>query len=37
MDDFITQITQLLRAEFKELVNIAWATFKDIELCDGEW
>jgi len=37
MDDFIIQVTQLLKAELKELVNVARATFKDIELCDEEW
>jgi len=28
---------QLLRAELEELVNVARATFKDIELYDEEW
>jgi len=37
MDNFITQVTQLLRAELKELVDVAWATFKGIELYDEEW
>jgi len=36
MDNLITQVTQLLRAELEELVNVAWATFEDIEPCDGE-
>jgi len=27
---------QLLRAELKELVDVAQATFGDIELCDEE-
>jgi len=34
MNDFILQVTQLPRAELEELVDVAWATFKDIELCD---
>ena len=34
MDDLITQVTQLLRAE---LVDVARATFEDIEPCDEEW
>jgi len=37
MDDFILQVTQLLRAELKELVDVARATFKDIKLYDEEW
>jgi len=37
MDDFIIQVTQLLRAELEELVDVARATFEDIELCDEEW
>jgi len=28
---------QQLRAEFKELVDVAQATFKDIKLYDEEW
>ena len=28
---------QLLRAELEELVDVAWATFKDIELYDEDW
>jgi len=37
MDDLILQVTQLLRAELEELVNVARATFEDIEPCDEEW
>ena len=37
MDDFILQVTQLLRAEFKELMDVAQAIFKDIKPCDKEW
>ena len=32
MDDFIIQITQLLKAEFKELVDVAWAAMEPIKL-----
>jgi len=32
--DFIRQVLQLLRAELKELVDIARAIIKPIELCD---
>jgi len=34
MDDFITQVTQLLRAELKELVSVARTTIEPIKLCD---
>jgi len=37
MDDLILQIMQLLRVELKELVDVAWAMFKDIKLCDKDW
>ena len=37
MDDLILQVTQLLRAELRELVDVAQAIFEDIELCDEEW
>jgi len=37
MDDFITQVTQLLRAELKELADVARATMEPIEPCDEEW
>jgi len=37
MDDLILQVTQLLRAELEELVDVARATFEDIEPCDEEW
>jgi len=37
MNDLITQVTQLLRAELKELVDVARAIFKGIEPCDEEW
>ena len=32
MDNFILQITQLLKAGLKELVDMAWTIFKDIKL-----
>jgi len=35
--DFIRQVLQLLRVEFKELVDVAWAIIEPIELCDEEW
>jgi len=35
--DLIKQVSQLLRAELKELVDIARATIEPIELCDEEW
>ena len=37
MDDFITQVMQLLKVELKELVDVAWAIFKDIKLYNKEW
>ena len=37
MDDFIIQVTQLLKAELKELVNVAQVMFKDIKLYNEEW
>ena len=35
--DLIRQVSQLLRAELKELVDVAQATMEPIEPCDGEW
>jgi len=35
--DLIKQVSQLLRAELKELVNEVWAIIEPIELCDKEW
>jgi len=35
--DFIYQVSQLLRAELKELVDVARAMMEPIELCDEEW
>jgi len=32
--DFIRGLSQLLRAELKELVDVAWAIIEPIELCD---
>jgi len=37
MNDLIIQVTQLLKAELKELVDVARATIKPIKLYDGEW
>jgi len=37
MDDFITQVTQLLRAELEEFMDVAWVTIEPIKLCDEEW
>jgi len=37
MDDFITQVTQLLKAKLKELIDVAWAIFKGIKLYDEKW
>jgi len=34
--NLINQVLQLLRAELKELVDVAWATIKPIELYDEE-
>jgi len=35
--DLIRQVSQLLRAELKELVDVAQAIMEPIELCDEEW
>jgi len=35
--DFINQVSQLLKAELKELVDVVWAIIEPIELCDKEW
>ena len=35
--DLINQVSQLLRAELEELVDVAQATIKPIKLCDEEW
>jgi len=35
--DLIRQVLQLLRVELKELVDVAQAMIKPIELCDEEW
>jgi len=35
--DFINQVSQLLRAELEELVDVAQAIMDPIELCDEEW
>jgi len=35
--DLINQVSQLLRAELEELVDVARATMEPIELCDEEW
>jgi len=35
--DLINQMSQLLRAELEELVDVARAIMEPIELCDGEW
>jgi len=34
--DLIRQVSQLLRAEFKELMDVVWAIIEPIELCDKE-
>jgi len=34
--DFIKQVSQLLRAELKELVDVIQAIIEPIELCDEE-
>jgi len=36
MDDFITQVMQLLKANFEELVDVARTTMEPIKLCDEE-
>jgi len=35
--DLINQVSQLLRAELKELVDVAWAIIEPIKPCDEEW
>ena len=35
--DFIRQVSQLLRTELEELVDVARATIEPIKLCDEEW
>ena len=35
--DFINQVSQLLRAELEELVDVARAMIEPIELCNEEW
>jgi len=35
--DLIRQVSQLLRAELKELVDVAQAMMEPIEPCDEEW
>jgi len=35
--DFIRQVSQLLKAELEELVDVAQATMETIELCDEGW
>jgi len=35
--DLINQVSQLLRAELKELVDEAQAIMEPIELCDEKW
>jgi len=35
--DLINQVSQLLRAELEELVDVAQATMEPIEPCDEEW
>jgi len=35
--DLINQVSQLLRAELEELVDVARATMEPIEPCDEEW
>jgi len=35
--DLIRQMSQLLRAELEELVDVARATIKPIKLCDEKW
>jgi len=35
--DLINQVSQLLRAELGELVDVARATIEPIEPCDKEW
>jgi len=35
--DLIKQMSQLLRAELEELVDVAQAMMEPIKLCDKEW
>ena len=35
--DLIRQVSQLLRAELEELVDVARTTMEPIEPCDEEW
>jgi len=35
--DLIRQVSQLLRAELEELVDVAQAIMEPIEPCDEEW
>jgi len=35
--DFIKQVSQLLKAELEELVDVVWAMMEFIESCDKEW
>jgi len=35
--DLIRQVSQLLRMELEELVDVARATMEPIEPCDEEW
>jgi len=35
--NLIRQVSQLLRAELEELVDVAWAMIEPIEPCDEEW
>ena len=35
--NLIRQVSQLLRAELEELVDVAWATMEPIELYDEDW
>ena len=36
MDDRITQVMQVLRAELEKLIDVARATMEPIKLCDEE-
>jgi len=35
--DLINQVSQLLRAELEELVNVAQTTIEPIKPCNEEW
>jgi len=35
--DLILQVSQLLKAEFKELVNVAQTIIEPIKPCDEKW